>query len=94
MEVEGMQISPKKNNVCAGSYLLIGHVASTPGNLYRGKGLGDKATFKSCDVNNIETFLILYRFENCWPAFRKDTTGVLMVFNPDVPQHTKELEKW
>lgn len=34
------------------------------------------------------------RFENCWPAVARDTTGVVFVFNPDQPNHDKQLEVW
>ncbi|XP_039612528.1 intraflagellar transport protein 22 homolog [Polypterus senegalus] len=33
-------------------------------------------------------------FESCWPAFLKDSNGVIIVFNPDVPSHLKEVESW
>ncbi|KAG7278394.1 hypothetical protein CRUP_038557 [Coryphaenoides rupestris] len=33
-------------------------------------------------------------FESCWPALMKDSNGVVVVFNPDVPSHLKELETW
>lgn len=40
--------------------------------------------------------LVLYvrRFESCWPALMKDSNGVVIVFNPDVPSHLKEIETW
>ncbi|CAH1232667.1 IFT22 [Branchiostoma lanceolatum] len=34
------------------------------------------------------------RFEQCWPAIQLETNGVLLVFNPDQPNHDKELETW
>ncbi|XP_068077274.1 intraflagellar transport protein 22 homolog isoform X1 [Danio rerio] len=34
------------------------------------------------------------RFESCWPALMKDSNGVAVVFNPDVPSHLKEIETW
>ncbi|XP_078535481.1 intraflagellar transport protein 22 homolog isoform X4 [Lissotriton helveticus] len=34
------------------------------------------------------------RFESCWPAMMKDSHGVVIVFNPDLPSHLKELEVW
>lgn len=34
------------------------------------------------------------RFESCWPALMKDSNGVVIVFNDDVPSHTKEVETW
>lgn len=36
----------------------------------------------------------LDRFESCWPALMKDSNGVVIVFNPDVPSHLKEMETW
>ncbi|KAB5522471.1 hypothetical protein PHYPO_G00159890 [Pangasianodon hypophthalmus] len=35
-----------------------------------------------------------FRFEACWPAFLKDSNGVVIVFNPDIPSHLKEVETW
>lgn len=35
-----------------------------------------------------------FKFESCWPALMKDSTGVVIVFNPDVPSHLKEIETW
>lgn len=35
-----------------------------------------------------------YRFESCWPALIKDSSGVVIIFNPDVPSHLKEIETW
>uniref|UniRef100_A0A3Q2G5B5 Intraflagellar transport 22 homolog (Chlamydomonas) n=1 Tax=Cyprinodon variegatus TaxID=28743 RepID=A0A3Q2G5B5_CYPVA len=34
------------------------------------------------------------RFESCWPAIIKDSSGVVIIFNPDVPSHLKEIETW
>ncbi|XP_054250324.1 intraflagellar transport protein 22 homolog isoform X2 [Indicator indicator] len=34
------------------------------------------------------------RFETCWPALTKDSHGVVIVFNPELPIHLKELEMW
>ncbi|XP_069471117.1 intraflagellar transport protein 22 homolog isoform X3 [Ambystoma mexicanum] len=34
------------------------------------------------------------KFESCWPAMMKDSQGVAIVFNPDLPSHLKELEMW
>eukprot|EP00058_Branchiostoma_floridae_P009359 XP_002594847.1 hypothetical protein BRAFLDRAFT_86014 [Branchiostoma floridae] len=40
-------------------------------------------------------FFCLYTmFEQCWPAIQQETNGVLLVFNPDQPNHDKELETW
>lgn len=38
--------------------------------------------------------VLLHRFESCWPALMKDSNGVVIVFNPDVPSHLKEIETW
>uniref|UniRef100_A0A8C2EB64 Intraflagellar transport protein 22 homolog n=1 Tax=Cyprinus carpio TaxID=7962 RepID=A0A8C2EB64_CYPCA len=35
-----------------------------------------------------------FKFESCWPALMKDASGVVIVFNPDVPSHLKEVETW
>ncbi|XP_006889769.1 PREDICTED: rab-like protein 5 isoform X2 [Elephantulus edwardii] len=34
------------------------------------------------------------RFESCWPALMKDSHGVVIVFNADMPSHLKEIEMW
>ncbi|XP_033747818.1 intraflagellar transport protein 22 homolog [Pecten maximus] len=34
------------------------------------------------------------RFETCWPAMAKDTNGIVFVFNPDMPNHDKDMEGW
>ncbi|XP_045172377.1 intraflagellar transport protein 22 homolog [Mercenaria mercenaria] len=34
------------------------------------------------------------KFEACWPAMAKDTTGIIFVYNPDQPNHDKDLENW
>ena len=40
-------------------------------------------------------FLISFcRFSTCWPAFQKETNGVVIVYNPDQANHDKELETW
>ncbi|TRY99316.1 hypothetical protein DNTS_004004, partial [Danionella cerebrum] len=35
-----------------------------------------------------------FKMESCWPALMKDSNGVVIVFNPDVPNHVKEIETW
>lgn len=35
-----------------------------------------------------------FKFESCWPALTKDCSGVVIIFNPDVPSHLKEIETW
>ncbi|XP_019739236.1 intraflagellar transport protein 22 homolog isoform X2 [Hippocampus comes] len=35
-----------------------------------------------------------FKFESCWPALTKDCSGVVLIFNPDVPSHLKEIETW
>jgi len=42
----------------------------------------------------IHSILCVHRFESCWPAIMKDSNGVVIVFNPDVPSHLKEIETW
>ncbi|KAM8991676.1 intraflagellar transport protein 22 homolog isoform 4-T4 [Guaruba guarouba] len=34
------------------------------------------------------------RFETCWPALMKDSHGVIIIFNPELPSHLKEIEMW
>ncbi|XP_045397458.1 intraflagellar transport protein 22 homolog isoform X2 [Lemur catta] len=34
------------------------------------------------------------KFESCWPALMKDAHGVVIIFNPDIPSHRKEIEMW
>eukprot|EP00105_Crassostrea_gigas_P028405 XP_011450045.1 PREDICTED: intraflagellar transport protein 22 homolog [Crassostrea gigas] len=34
------------------------------------------------------------KFEPCWSALAKDTNGVIFVYNPDQPNHDKDLENW
>ncbi|XP_013916844.1 PREDICTED: intraflagellar transport protein 22 homolog isoform X1 [Thamnophis sirtalis] len=34
------------------------------------------------------------KFETCWPALMKDSHGVVIIFNPDLPSHVKEIEMW
>ncbi|XP_053560574.1 intraflagellar transport protein 22 homolog [Bombina bombina] len=35
-----------------------------------------------------------HKFESCWPAIMKDSHGVIIVFNMDIPSHLKEIEMW
>ncbi|XP_056248466.1 intraflagellar transport protein 22 homolog isoform X1 [Seriola aureovittata] len=35
-----------------------------------------------------------FKFESCWPALMKDSSGMVIIFNPDVPSHLKEIETW
>ncbi|KAM5181705.1 intraflagellar transport protein 22 homolog [Mantella aurantiaca] len=35
-----------------------------------------------------------HKFENCWPAIMKDSHGVIIAFNADIPSHLKEIEMW
>ncbi|XP_007260570.2 intraflagellar transport protein 22 homolog [Astyanax mexicanus] len=35
-----------------------------------------------------------FKYEACWPALMKDSNGVVIVFNPDIPSHLKEVETW
>eukprot|EP00927_Polykrikos_kofoidii_P080842 TRINITY_DN77822_c0_g1_i1.p1 TRINITY_DN77822_c0_g1~~TRINITY_DN77822_c0_g1_i1.p1 ORF type:complete len:193 (+),score=33.41 TRINITY_DN77822_c0_g1_i1:119-697(+) len=34
------------------------------------------------------------KLQKCWPAIRKDTVGVVCVYNPEKPNHDGELEQW
>ncbi|XP_068271891.1 intraflagellar transport protein 22 homolog isoform X2 [Nyctibius grandis] len=34
------------------------------------------------------------KFEACWPALMKDSHGVIIIFNPELPSHLKEIEMW
>ncbi|XP_077995703.1 intraflagellar transport protein 22 homolog [Glandiceps talaboti] len=34
------------------------------------------------------------KFETCWSAFMKDTSGVVLVYNPDQSNHDKQLDMW
>ncbi|XP_032965781.1 intraflagellar transport protein 22 homolog isoform X1 [Rhinolophus ferrumequinum] len=34
------------------------------------------------------------KFESCWPALMKDSHGVVIIFNADIPSHLKEIEMW
>jgi len=34
------------------------------------------------------------RFEGCWPAMARDASGCIFVYNPDQPNHDKELDIW
>lgn len=34
------------------------------------------------------------KFESCWPALMRDSNGVIIVFNSDVPSHLREVETW
>lgn len=34
------------------------------------------------------------KFESCWPVIAREANGVIFVYNPDQPNHDKELETW
>ncbi|XP_061151620.1 intraflagellar transport protein 22 homolog isoform X1 [Syngnathus typhle] len=53
-------------------------------------GYGD---VKSCEVELWDCSGD-FKFESCWPALTKDSSGVVIIFNPDVPSHLKEIETW
>ncbi|XP_029931261.1 intraflagellar transport protein 22 homolog isoform X1 [Myripristis murdjan] len=55
------------------------------------EGSGDK--YSTCEVE-LWDCAGDFKFESCWPAIMKDSNGVVMVFNPDVPSHLKEIETW
>lgn len=46
------------------------------------------SSYQSCH------FLCFSRFETCWPALMKDSHGVIIIFNPELPSHLKEIEMW
>ncbi|KAE8290775.1 Intraflagellar transport protein 22-like protein Rab-like protein 5 [Larimichthys crocea] len=54
------------------------------------EGSGDSTT---CEVELWDCSGDL-KFETCWPAVMKDASGVVIIFNPDVPSHLKEIETW
>nr|XP_040027856.1 intraflagellar transport protein 22 homolog [Gasterosteus aculeatus aculeatus] len=35
-----------------------------------------------------------FKFESCWPAMMEDSSGVVIIFDPDVPSHLNEIETW
>ncbi|XP_034039252.1 intraflagellar transport protein 22 homolog [Thalassophryne amazonica] len=35
-----------------------------------------------------------FKFESCWAALMKDSSGVVIVFDPSVSSHLKEIETW
>lgn len=53
----------------------------------------DSRDSKSCEVE-IWDCSGDFKFESCWPALMKDSSGVVIIFNPDVPSHRKEIESW
>ncbi|XP_061461406.1 intraflagellar transport protein 22 homolog isoform X2 [Rhineura floridana] len=54
------------------------------------------ANFLSESTEGIGSYLPTHgvRFETCWPALMKDSHGVVIIFNPDLPSHVKEIEMW
>ena len=40
------------------------------------------------------SLFLFSRFESCWPVIGRDANGVIFVYNPDQPNHDKELETW
>ncbi|XP_061798297.1 intraflagellar transport protein 22 homolog isoform X1 [Nerophis lumbriciformis] len=54
------------------------------------EGSGD---MKSCEVELWDCSGD-FKFESCWPALMKDCSGVVVVFNPEIPNHIKEIESW
>mmetsp|Transcript_102787 Transcript_102787/g.299798 ORF Transcript_102787/g.299798 Transcript_102787/m.299798 type:complete len:192 (-) Transcript_102787:56-631(-) len=34
------------------------------------------------------------KFQKCWPACKKDTVGVVLVYNPEKQNHEQEIEQW
>jgi Rab-like protein 5 len=35
-----------------------------------------------------------HKFESCWPAFAKDSSGVILILNPDDSSHIRDLNSW
>mmetsp|Transcript_70456 Transcript_70456/g.210071 ORF Transcript_70456/g.210071 Transcript_70456/m.210071 type:complete len:193 (+) Transcript_70456:80-658(+) len=33
-------------------------------------------------------------YQKCWPAIKKDTVGVVLVYNPEKQNHEQEIEQW
>ena len=60
------------------------------------KYTGSHKFFGWTNLTNVQhcNYAIHFRFEACWPAMAKDTHGAVFVYNPDVPNHDKELENW
>ncbi|XP_058020376.1 intraflagellar transport protein 22 homolog isoform X2 [Ahaetulla prasina] len=54
------------------------------------------ANFLSETIEGIGSYIPTQgvRFETCWPALMKDSHGVVIIFNPDLPSHVKEIEMW
>ncbi|XP_063812119.1 intraflagellar transport protein 22 homolog isoform X1 [Pseudophryne corroboree] len=50
------------------------------------KGLGCEVELWDCGGD--------HKFESSWPALMKDSHGVIIVFNADIPSHLKEIEMW
>lgn len=55
------------------------------------EGSGDKSS--TCEVE-LWDCAGDFKFESCWPALMKDSNGVVIVFNPDMPRHLTEVETW
>lgn len=58
--------------------------------LYLSTKQQDPNTLSMVNLNALSCF----RFEPCWSALAKDTNGVIFVYNPDQPNHDKDLENW
>ncbi|KAH7958302.1 hypothetical protein HPB49_000642 [Dermacentor silvarum] len=41
-----------------------------------------------------ESFLTVKRYENCWPAFAKDTQGIVFVYSSDQKNVSTALDVW
>ncbi|XP_068197136.1 intraflagellar transport protein 22 homolog [Antennarius striatus] len=54
------------------------------------EGSGDN---RACDVELWDCSGDL-KFESCWPILMKDSSGVVIIFNPDVPSHLREIGTW
>lgn len=60
---------------------------------FESRNLGSQTKHSACDVE-LWDCAGDFKFEACWPALLKDTNGVVIVFNPDIPSHLKEVETW
>ncbi|GAA6103318.1 intraflagellar transport protein 22 homolog [Tachysurus ichikawai] len=60
---------------------------------FESQNLGSLTKDRACEVE-LWDCAGDFKFETCWPALMKDSNGVVIVFNPDIPSHLKELETW
>ncbi|KAM3865707.1 intraflagellar transport protein 22 homolog [Diretmus argenteus] len=55
------------------------------------EGSGDK--YSTCEVE-LWDCAGDFKYEMCWPALMKDSNGVVIIFNPEVPSQLREIETW